>query len=551
MDNSELREKHFAALRAKYQIRQYKNVISDSFLYFILRKAELGIQITGLELQWLAENQLSRAIGEITSLQQYQAEDHHRLEAELLKLRHKYKILDNLDLPIDSPVYSILGKLEAGDLPTDSELELLNNYDLAETTSLIQDILNFSRLKISYKATKHLEYFPEEPLYSILKKLDARDSLSDFEADWLLEHDFEETLQIHGQQENERKILAEFADLKVQYRIDSFSDVSIDSPLYTILKKLKEKRDLENSECAWLKQKKLNQLITIDQNRKDVRLFKELKSKYQATQYKSSEPSSKLFQILKNIESEITEDDIQWLINEELFETANIAKTFHFKLLKAKYQIVGKLAVNPFYKIMLKLEREERLEPKQVVQLIQEGRLSRHGKIATTYYELEAIFYEKEYKRTGNRWNLPSASSNWRKADKPQNALEVTENVKWDKVQEAALKAALLVTRGAAFRDLAQLNEAKKCAAQAMKCQPDSHQPYTLLGAIFYDKSQYLEGDQWFAMAVERGATANDIDDEIKRIVRMTKDKKQCIEVAEYLLRKDAVRYGWASSYLK
>jgi hypothetical protein len=44
--------------------------------------------------------------------------------------------------------------------------------------------------------------------------------------------------------------------------------------------------------------------------------------------------------ILKNIELEITEEDIQWLINEELFETAEIAKAFHFTSLKAKYQIV-------------------------------------------------------------------------------------------------------------------------------------------------------------------------------------------------------------------
>jgi len=111
--------------------------------------------------------------------------------------------------------------------------------------------------------------------------------------------------------------------------------------------------------------------------------------------------------------------------------------------------------------------------------------------------------------------------------------------------------AALWVTRGAAFRDLDQLDDARKCATQALECQPDSHQPYTLLGAICYDRSEYEKGDQWFAMAVKRGATANDIDDEIKRIVRMTKDKDQRKEVVEYLLQKDPGRYKWANSYLK
>lgn len=550
MDNSELQKRHFAALREKYQVGQYKSAASDAFLYLILRKAELGIQMTALEFQWLAENRLFRSI-EIIFLQQYQAEDLKRLEVEFLSLRSKYHIPEELDLPIASPVYSILWKLEAGDVPTDSELKLLTSYDLVATINLIQDILNFSKLKVSHKATRHLDHFPEEPLYSILAKLDEREPLSDFEADWLLEHDFEETVKIHWQQEDERKAIVEFSDLKAKYQIDSFPDASISSPLYAILKKLKEKQNLENSECEWLEQQKLTQLIAIDRNRKDVKLFKELKAKYQATQYKTSAPSSKLFLILKNIESEITEDDIQWLVKEELLETAEIAKEIHFKLLKVKYQIVGQLAIDPFYEIMLKLEREERLDPKQVIQLIEEGRLSRHGKITTAYYRLEAIFYEKEYQRTRNMWNLPSASSNWRKADESQNALKVTENVNWNKVQESDLKSALWVTRGAAFRDLDQLDDARKCATQAMECQPDSHQPYTLLGAICYDRGEYEEGDKWFVMAVEHGATANDIDDEIKRIVRMTKDKNKCREVAEYLLKKDPDRYGWANSYLK
>jgi hypothetical protein len=548
MNNSELQKRHFTALRDKYQVGQYKSAAFDAFLYLILRKAELGIQMTNLEFQWLVENRLFRSI-EIISLQQYQAEDLKRLEVEFLSLRPKYRIPDELDLPIASPVYSILWKLDAGDVPTDSELELLTSYDLVATINLIQDILNFSKLKVSYKAIKYLDHLPKEPLYSILKKLDAREQLSDFEADWLSEYDFEETLKIHWQQEDERKSIDEFSDLKARYHIDSFPDKSISSPLYSILKKLKEKQELKDSECEWLGQKMLTRLIAIDRNRKDVKLFKELKTKYQANQYKSSDPSSKLFQILKNIESETTEDNIQWLINEGLIRTAEIVKEIHFKILKEKYQILGQLTLDPFYEIMIKLERQERLDSKQVIQLIEEGSLSRHGKIAIAYYRLEAIFHEEEYQKTRNMWNLPSASSNWRKADDPQKALKTTENVNWHKVQESDLKSALWVTRGAAFRDLGRLEEAENCAVQAMEFQSDSHQPYTLLGAICYDRSEYKKGDKWFEMAADRGA--DNTDDEIERIVRMTKDKDKRREVAEYLLKKDPVCYRWANSYLR
>lgn len=569
MDGSELQERHFAALKGKYQVGQYKSAASDSFLYLILRKADSGIQVTDLEIQWLAKNHLFGTV-EIISLQQYQAEDKKRLETEFSHLRTKYHIPEELNLPIASPIYSLLWKLESGHTLTDSELKLFKNYGLANTVALIQDILNFSKLKVNYKATKHPNKIPEEPLYTILKKLDTREPLSNSETEWLLELNFEETLEIYWQQENERKAEAELSVLKSKYQISSHSASSISSPLYSILKKLDSEKELDNNECEWLKQQNLSNLVAIDKERKDKRYFAELKDKYKATQYRNSDPSSHLFLILRNLEInelktsripkdlmellnheefKISEKDIQFLLKEKLSETAEIARHIHFKALKTKYQIVGQLAINPFYEIMLKLEREERLDPKQVIQLIEEGRLSRHGKIAIAYYRLEAIFYENEYQRTGNKWNLPSASSNWRKADEPEKALKVTESVNWNRVQDPDLKSALWVTRGAAFRDLTQLNKAERCAVQAMECQPQSHQPYTLMGAICYDQCEYAEGDRWFEMAAERGA--DDMDDEIERIVRMTKDKDKRIDVAKYLLSKDSKRYAWAKSYLK
>lgn len=563
MDNSDLQKRHFTALKQKYQVGQYNSGVSDSFLYLILRKADQGIQVTNLEFQWLTENRLVGTV-EIISLQQYHAEDKKRLEAEFMQLRTKYHIPKQLELPISSPVYSILGKLDAGYSLTDLEFELLNNQGLVDTTTLIQDILNFSQLKVNYKATNNLNPFPEEPLYSILKKLNVKEQLSDSDADWLLDNDFEETVEIHWQQEDERKAELEFSELKSKYQIDSHPNTSISSPLYSILRKLNSELELEPSECEWLKQQNLSELIAIDRERKDRRFFAELKNKYKATQYQSSDTSSRLFLILRILEiSESktsnpfgeakvlidSEKDIQWLSEQGLVETVDIAKQLHFKALKTKYQIVGQLAIDPFYEIMLKLEREERLDPKQVIQLIEEGRLARHGKIARAYYRLEAIFCEKEHQRTGNKWNLPSASSNWRKADEPEKALKVTENVNWNKVQESDLKSALWVTRGAAFRDLNQLDEAENCGTQARECHPDSHQPYTLMGAICYDRGEYADGDNWFELAAERGA--DDTDDEIERIVRMTKDKDKRREVAEYLLSKDSNRYKWANSYIK
>lgn len=553
MNGSQRQIKHLASLAIRYNVGKYKNDNSVNFLYFILRKAELGIQITDLEFQWLADNSLYSAIGALRDAQKFRIKEQKRIEAQFSELRVKYRIPENLELPLSSPIYSILWKLDTESKIQDTELKLLNKSGCTETVTLIPDILNFSKLKIKYKATQYLNQFPEDPLYPILQKLDLKEQLSDVEANWLLKCELDTTLEIYWQQDKEKQAEIEFSELKSKYQLSSHQDTSISSPLYSVLKKLKAKQELEDSECKWLDEQNLTRLIEIERVRKQKRIFTQLKSKYKANQSKNLDISSHLFTVLEKIEIDrVSEADIQWLTREKLTETVKIARQIHFKTLKNKYQILDpKLPMNPFYEIMLKLEREERLDPKQIVQLIIEDRLSSNGKIATAHYRLEAIFYEREYQRTANKWNLPSASSNWRKANQPKKALEITNKIDWNQVKELKLKSALLVTRGGAFRDLDRLNDAETCAKQAMECQPNTHQPYTLMGAICYDRHELLKGDKWFDMAVERGAKLENIDDEIKKIVRMTKDKDKRQEVVKHLLRKDPKRYAWAKSYLK
>lgn len=149
------------------------------------------------------------------------------------------------------------------------------------------------------------------------------------------------------------------------------------------------------------------------------------------------------------------------------------------------------------------------------------------------------------------KWNLPNASSHWRKADEPQRALQVTNNLDLARIPENKLKSALLTTRGGACLDIEQLDEAERCARQAIEYQPDSHHPYTLMGAICYRQHEYSQGDYWFNEAIERGAESEDVDYEIKRVVRDTKDENKRQEVVEYLLNKEQMRYAWAKSYLK
>ncbi|HBW58597.1 MAG TPA: hypothetical protein DEF27_12660, partial [Oscillatoriales bacterium UBA8482] len=146
----------------------------------------------------------------------------------------------------------------------------------------------------------------------------------------------------------------------------------------------------------------------------------------------------------------------------------------------------------------------------------------------------------------------PNISSHWRKADQPKKALKATENIikDFDNIKDNKLKSAILTTRGGAFRDISQLDNAEKCARQAIEFQPSSHHPYTLMGAICYDRYDRYEGDKWFKKAIERGASPESIDVEIKKSIARMKDKNKKDQMIRDLLKQDSRRYSWANKYL-
>ncbi|MBG1265610.1 hypothetical protein F8S12_03845 [Nostoc sp. WHI] len=585
---SQNRSKHFAALKSKYQATQYQDSSPASLLYLILRKLDLGIELTDLEFNWLQEHELFETI-EIIWLQQFRMGESKRLEAEFSHLKAKYKVAKNLESSVGSVLYPILWKLESENSLTDSEVKLLQDNNLTQIVTIAQDIKRFAELKKKYQATKYQDSHPDSRLYRILKKLDTEASLNDNEYEWLLNNELFEAIEIFEKQDSATR--AKFTQLKSKYQASQHPDTSLSSPLYQILQKLDADEKLIDSEIDWLESQGLTETIAIAEELERKREYIALKAKYKASQYEDLSSDNYLYAILKKLDSEthlneqdinflrqsqlpetikiandkyafilkakivslivISDSEIDWLKNNEYEDIIILAQHKHFAALKRKYGLVDPLLrLEPFYAIMVKLEKKERLDPKFVFQLMEEGLLSNDGKIALAYYKLEAEFYEQEFHRTGHKWNIPTASGYWRKADEPQQALKLT-NLDLNRVNDSNLKSAILVTRGAAFRDMENLADAESCAKKAMEYQPDSHQPYTLMGAICYDRYDYEQGNYWFEQAIQRGAETEDIDAEIKRVIRSTKDEKKRHEAAEYLLRKDAQRYAWAKSYLK
>ncbi|MEG4072366.1 hypothetical protein QUA30_06605 [Microcoleus sp. Pol14C2] len=607
-DPCEVQVQHFAALKSKYQATKYEDSSPSSLLYLILRKADLDFEISKFERKWLREHELLETIEAIEQQPRRKAEERRKLDANFSQLKSKFKVTRGLS--ISSPLYPILWKLDSENQLTDLEVKYLQEEGLTQTVAIAEDMARFAALKAKYQATEDPNCSLDSPLYQILKQLDARQILSDVEANWLFNNQLIDTLEIFWQQKAGRE--AEFAQLKDKYKASEYPETSVSNPLYQILKKLKWDIQLSESELNWLEEHQLSETLSIVLEIEQRRHFAKLKVKYKATTYEDSSLSSHLYKVLKKIDldNQLGEPDINFLKKRKLTETITLALdkyaaslkskiqsgeqlseadidwlkqngredviTFvqekEFAALKSKYDVSDykdQTPSSPLYAILQKLDKGERLEPTDVAWLEenkieasqpsysyygwQEERRSQgqrlfSGKIFTAYHKIEALFYEQEYKNTGNKWKLPNASSHWRKAGQPRSALKLTENLDFDKIKENKLKSALLTTRGGAFRDIDKLDDAERCALKAIEYQPQSHHPYTLMGAICFERGQFLEGERWFNEAIKRGASPRDQDAEMKRVVKNAKNGKRR-EVVEYLLKKDPQRYAWAKFY--
>ena len=405
----------------------------------------------------------------------------------------------------------------------------------------------------------------------ILNKTNVEKKLSVLDIEWLIE----------------RNVYSIFAALKpeisrLQEKYHAIGQYDV-STLYLILQKLEENRSLTDKDIAYLKAKELYNTLEIAKKLE----FAWLKMFYKATKIEDSSPDHHLYKVLKKLRNglQLNEPDISYLKKRKLTETIDIAfkpqlqilenkirtgeglssddqawcekyqfNDLLFMALKAKYKVPDysdQSAQSPLYSILQKLEREERLSDVNIVWLQVENLFKPINNIFTCHYELKAVFAEQEYQRNKNKWFLVNASSYWRKADEPENALHLTEQIDFNKIKEAKLKPALLTTRGGALRDLGHLNDAEQCALQAIQYWSESPNPYTLLGAICYTTWRVHDGYRWFEEARKRGATEKDENFELNNIIRKNKDNKKLQVLITILLDKNPERYAWLKKYRK
>lgn len=211
-----------------------------------------------------------------------------------------------------------------------------------------------------------------------------------------------------------------------------------------------------------------------------------------------------------------------------------------YKNLYKKYQVPYSHLDTPvemLFVILLKLENNETLSKEDLNFL--ERRKAFFA--LAQYYELLCQKTEPE------PWDCIKASKYYRRVKDPKKALEITEGVS---STDPKTNSAILVTRGAAYKDLKNFAMAEQCANEALNFDKNSYHAYNLLGAIAFQKGDLEESEGYFEKAIELGSKPQGVDAAMRDAIEKA-DPEEKIKAAEYLIRKDPVRYKWASHYLK
>ena len=200
--------------------------------------------------------------------------------------------------------------------------------------------------------------------------------------------------------------------------------------------------------------------------------------------------------------------------------------------------------------ILKRVDAGQRLSEEDFVWLSFVGKDYFTEELRAAYHRLEADSFTSEFKKTHDPWAAVNASGHYRKCGCAGEADSLLGTISVEQQKSLKLKSALCTTRGGVMRDLGRWNEALRLGEKAHAFRPDDYRPCTLLGAVHWDMGNYHLGQEWFAKAVERGAKDDDVDQELRNIFFRADEAKR-IQMREFLLREDPIRYAWVTQKAK
>lgn len=214
--------------------------------------------------------------------------------------------------------------------------------------------------------------------------------------------------------------------------------------------------------------------------------------------------------------------------------------------LRARYGIYDFVEPRYFGRLMSILKRvdaDQRLGEEDSVWLSTVGKDYFTDKLRIAYHRLEAEFFASEFHKTHDPWAAINASSQYRKCGQAHNADDLLSLINVEQ-QPPRIQAALCTTHGGAMRDMKRWDEALRLGERAHALQRRDYRPCTLLGAIYMETGQYDEGQVWYDKAIERGATTDVVDRDIRTILSRLSQARQR-ELEDFLLQADPIRFAW------
>ncbi|MCB1797697.1 MAG: hypothetical protein KDI67_02335 [Gammaproteobacteria bacterium] len=346
-------------------------------------------------------------------------------------------------------------------------------------------------------------------------------------------------------------------DLPQRYFVNDLPGSTIPaSRLRGILDKLQEGRPLTTNGFDYLQQLGLTALGQLARGEITYEMFREIAAPEQAKreQVVEAERQAKHASMLAKA-AEQKAREAEYLAQKEAERLAResdpkyIAKMKN-RALRARYGIDMFIEQEHFPKLMNILHRFDdgkRLTDDDVLWMTTEGRDYFSEMLRAAFHEREAEFYSGEYRRTNDPWNAVNASGHYRKCSEARKAHDLLTSIPAERQKAPKLRSAIATTHGGVMRDLKRLDEALEFGNQAHALTSEDFRPCTLLGAVNFELGHYDIAREWYAKAIERGATERSIDSDLRGIfLRAAPAKRE--EIKAFLLREDPARYRWVNN---
>ncbi|WP_157109442.1 MULTISPECIES: hypothetical protein [Cobetia] len=220
------------------------------------------------------------------------------------------------------------------------------------------------------------------------------------------------------------------------------------------------------------------------------------------------------------------------------------------RFLRNKYAIdcyIEKIDFHRLMDILRRIDEDNRLFENDLLWLSTHGRDYFSKELRSAYHHAEARFYEEHFNRSQDVWMAINASSHYRKCGKSLRAAEILKAIDIVNMASRKMKTAFHTTFGGVQRDLGHRDEAIDLAMIAHGLMSKDFRPCTLLGAIYMEGGQVSLGHEWYEKAIERGASEEAIDSEL-RIIFNRANHKDRQDIRKYLLQVDSRRFSWVKN---